>query len=74
MEYVKGEPLSSIWTTYTEAQKWVVARSIADIIIDLADITFDRIGGLTLEHKMGPTVEVAKIYNGRVCHRQQCPP
>ena len=57
MEYVNGEPLSSVWNSLTEPEKWDLARSIADIILDLGEITFDYIGGLTLGHKTEPTVK-----------------
>lgn len=66
MEYVSGEPLSSAWSSFTEPEKWDLARSIADVILDLGEITFDRIGGLTLGYKIGPTVEGAKLFKGRV--------
>ena len=66
MEYVNGDPLSSVWKTFTEPEEWDLARSIADIILDLGEITFDHIGGLTLGYEIGPTVEGAKLYKGRV--------
>lgn len=68
MEYAQGEPLSSVWKLYSESEKWDAARSIADTILDLAGINFDCIGGLTLEHKIGPTVEGVKLFKGRVRH------
>lgn len=68
MEYINGEPLSSVWNSFTEPEKWELARSIADIILDLGEITFDCIGGLTLGYNLGPTVEGAKLFKGRVRH------
>ena len=66
MEYIQGDPLSSVWKSYSEPEKLVVAQSIADLILDLGEIPFDRIGGLTLKHEVGPTVEGVKLFKGRV--------
>ena len=68
MEYIDGQPLSSAWSTYTEDEKLAAARQVAEIIVNLSEITFDRIGGLTLTHEIGPTVEGMKLFKGRVSH------
>ena len=68
MEYIDGQPLSSAWSTYTEDEKLAAARQVAEIIVKLSEITFDRIGGLTLTHEIGPTVEGMKLFKGRVRH------
>ena len=66
MEYIDGQPLSSAWSTYTEDDKSTAARQVAQIIVEMSEITFDRIGGLTLTHDIGPTVEGIKLFKGRV--------
>lgn len=43
-----------------------VARQIAEVIVKLGEITFDGIGGLLLNHTLGPTVEGTKLFKGRV--------
>ncbi|KAK4696733.1 hypothetical protein P7C71_g1234, partial [Lecanoromycetidae sp. Uapishka_2] len=65
MEYIKGTPLSDVWMTYTESEKLAVASDITNVIVDLASITFDSIGGMNLSHKLGPTVEGIKLFKGR---------
>ncbi|KAF6226880.1 hypothetical protein HO133_008321 [Letharia lupina] len=59
MEYIDGQPLDSVWTAYSEDEKLAAARQVAQTIIEMGTITFDRIGGLTLEHEIGPTVEAS---------------
>lgn len=66
MEYIDGQPLSSAWSTYTEVDKLTAARQVAQIIVEMSEITFDRIGGLTLAYDIGPTVEGMKLFKGRV--------
>ena len=65
-EYVEGHCLSSVWTTYDEHMKMQVAHHIAKIVVELGETTFEGIGGLMLDHKLGPTVEGMKIFKGRV--------
>ena len=66
MEFINGEPLSSVWNTYTNAEKSIVAQEIANMVVDLGEIEFDGIGGLTPEYELGPTVEGMKLFKGRV--------
>ena len=68
MEYIDGQPLSTAWTTYTEDEKWAAAREVAQIVVEMSEITSQRIGGLTLTHETGPTVEGMKLFRGRVRH------
>lgn len=65
-EYIDGELLSSVWKTYDEATKMKVARQVAEIVVKLGETTLDGIGGLMLDHKLGPTVEGMKLFKGRV--------
>ena len=66
MEYIDGQPLSSEWSTYTKDEKLAAARQVAQLVVEMSEITFDRIGGLTLAHEIGPTVEGMKLSKGRV--------
>ena len=43
-----------------------MADEVADIIVKLSEIDLGGIGGLTLEHSLGPTVEGFKLFKGRV--------
>lgn len=70
MEYIEGTTLSEVWMTYTEPEKLAIASDIADTIVDLAGITFGGIGGMTLSHTLGPTVEGIKLFRGR--HKFHC--
>jgi aminoglycoside phosphotransferase (APT) family kinase protein len=65
MEYIEGTSLNEVWMTYTESEKVEMAKDVAAIIVDLAEITFNGIGGLTLSHTLGPTVEGIKLFRGR---------
>ena len=64
-ESVEGECLSSVWKTFDETTKMAVARQIAQIVVELAGTTFKSIGGMMLDHKIGPTVEGMKLFKGR---------
>lgn len=66
MEYIEGQPLDSLWFSLTEVEKARVADEVAEILVQLSDINLGGIGGLTLEHKLGPTVEGFKLFKGRV--------
>ena len=65
-EFMDGERLSSAWTTYDEPTKLTVAHQIAEIIVEFAETTSNGIGGLMLDHELGPTVEGMKLFKGRV--------
>lgn len=43
-----------------------VSYQLAEILIQLAETTFDSIGGLMLDHKLDPNVEGMKVFKGRV--------
>lgn len=65
MEYIRGEPLSTAWKSYTQAQKLDIASSLATMIVDMAEIRFDCIRGLRSSHAPGPRVEGPKLFKGR---------
>ena len=65
-EYIEGHCLSSVWMTYEESTKMAVSYQFAEILVQLAETTFDGIGGLMLDHRLGPTVEGMKVFKGRV--------
>ena len=72
-EFVEGETLNTVWKTFDEATKLEVSRQIAQIVVDLADTTFDGIGDLMLDHTLGPTVESWNLYKGRAkFHDSSC--
>ena len=64
-EFIEGECLSSVWKTFDEATKTAVARQIAQVVVVCAETTFDKIGGMMLDHTIGPTVEGMKLFKGR---------
>ena len=65
-EYIKGQRLSIAWPTLTEAEKTSIVREIAGVTAALGETRFHAIGGFTLELQPGPTIEAAKLFNGRV--------
>ena len=66
-EFIEGQRLSLAWPQLTGDEKTHISEQIANVIADLGETRFQSIGSLTLGSKMGPTVEAAKIFNGRVC-------
>ena len=66
MEFVDGQPLDSLWFSLTDLEKSNIAEEVAGIIVNLSEINLGGIGGLTLDHKLGPTVEGFKLFKGRV--------
>ncbi|KAL9596002.1 MAG: hypothetical protein Q9219_006086 [cf. Caloplaca sp. 3 TL-2023] len=64
-EFIEGECLSDAWKTYDEATKLHIARQIAEIIVQLGETTYEGIGGLMPDGKLGPTVEGMKLFKGR---------
>ena len=66
MEFIDGQPLDSLWFSLTEPEKASVVDEVAQIIATLSQIDLGGIGGLTLDHKLGPTVEGMKLFKGRV--------
>lgn len=55
-----------VWPQLTEEQKTKISLQIASVVADLGETRFKSIGGLVLDSAMGPTIEAAKIFNGRV--------
>lgn len=64
-EYVDGECLSSVWGGYSRGEKETVAVKLANIIAEMVEIRFDKIGGILPDGNLGPTVEGSKISKGR---------
>ena len=67
MEFIDGQPLDAIWNIISYGEKETIVNEIASIIVELGEIDLGGIGGLTLEHQLGPTVEGIKLFKGRVC-------
>jgi len=65
-EFIEGQRLSVVWPELTEEQKSSIIREIANVLADLGETRFQSIGGLALDSPAGPTIEAAKIFNGRV--------
>ena len=65
MEIIDGQPLYPLWFSLTESGKASVADEVAEIIVKLSEVNHGGIGGLTLEHRLGPTVEGVKIFEGK---------
>lgn len=69
-DFIEGQRLSVVWPNLSESQKWTVLRQIASTVADLGETRFSMIGGLTLGGIAGPTIEAAKLFNGRVSDYQ----
>jgi hypothetical protein len=67
-EYIDGEPLSTIWSHYTQAEKGLVTLKITEIIVDMVEMCFSGIGGFASgsSYTLGPTVEGSKLFKGCV--------
>ena len=66
MELIDDQPLDSSWSSLTELDKLVVTDEVAQIIATPSEVNVGGIGGLTLEHTLGPTVEGFKLFKGWV--------
>ncbi|KAJ8119876.1 hypothetical protein ONZ43_g3272 [Nemania bipapillata] len=75
-EYIDCPPLSATWMSLTPCQKNNMAQKLAAILVDLAEVRFDLIGGLNpADFSSAPTVEGCKIFKGRgKFHRNDCYP
>ncbi|KAI1076810.1 kinase-like domain-containing protein [Whalleya microplaca] len=75
-EFIHAHPLSHQWMSLSPLQKEGFAQQLAIIIVDLAEIEFDMIGGLDpVGLSSAPTVEGHKIFKGRdKFHREECYP
>ncbi|KAJ8128874.1 hypothetical protein O1611_g4760 [Lasiodiplodia mahajangana] len=75
-EYIDSPALSATWMSLTYPQKNSLAQKLAATIVDLAEIRFDRIGGLDpTDFSLAPTVEGCKLFKGRgKFHRNECYP
>ncbi|KAI0452417.1 kinase-like domain-containing protein [Xylaria acuta] len=75
-EYIDCPPVSSTWMTLTPSQKENLAQALAKILVDLAEVQFDMIGGLDpADWSLAPTVEGCKLFKGRgQFHRDECYP
>jgi len=65
-DFIEGQRLSIVWPQLSESQKTTIVREIANMLADLGETRFYMIGGLTLGATAGPTIEAAKVFNGRV--------
>ena len=65
-EYIPGQRLSVAWPLLTEAEKTSIVREIAGVTAALGETRFRAIGGFTSDLQPGPTIEAAKLFNGRV--------
>ncbi|KAK6204047.1 hypothetical protein LQW54_008508 [Pestalotiopsis sp. IQ-011] len=77
VEYIEGQRLSVAWPRLTEEQKACICRQIANMVADLGETRFTSIGsltpGTTPTPTLGPTVEAAKVFNGRTkIHSPAC--
>ncbi|CAD6574326.1 MAG: hypothetical protein ASARMPRED_006663 [Alectoria sarmentosa] len=64
MKFIDDQPLDSVWFELTESEKASIADEVAQIIVALSETNLGGIGGLTLEHELGPTVEGFKLFKG----------
>ncbi|KAG8529741.1 uncharacterized protein KY384_005222 [Bacidia gigantensis] len=65
MEYVEGRPMCDVWKDCDEDEKELLVKEIARMVVELGEIGFDKIGGLSPEHQLAPTVEGMKLFKGR---------
>ncbi|KAI0151172.1 kinase-like domain-containing protein [Pestalotiopsis sp. NC0098] len=77
VEYIEGQRLSVAWPRLTEEQKARICRQIANMVANLGETRFTSIGSLTPgtapTPALGPTVEAAKLFNGRTkIHSPAC--
>ncbi|KAK5460847.1 hypothetical protein LTS15_002910 [Exophiala xenobiotica] len=64
-EFMDGQRLSVLWPQLTEDQKTTIIREIANVVADLGETRFPKISGFTHDSHAGPTIEAAKVFNGR---------
>ncbi|RMZ85038.1 hypothetical protein DV738_g237, partial [Chaetothyriales sp. CBS 135597] len=64
-EFIEGQRLSVVWPRLTESQKTTIIEEIANVVADLGETRFQVIGGFVNESPTGPTIEAAKVFNGR---------
>ncbi|KAK3696190.1 hypothetical protein LTR37_018092 [Vermiconidia calcicola] len=64
-QYIDAKSLADAWMTFSDAEKDIVARKVAEMVVRLGEIRFDAIGGMTPHTILGPTVEGAKLFKGR---------
>ena len=58
-ERVPGVRLFDIWSDLSLEHRMSVVTQVADIVGELADLRFDRIGSLTLDGTVGPLVNIS---------------
>lgn len=64
-EFIDVPCLSDLWSSYTEEEKLKVAQNLSKLLVTMAQIRFDQIGGLKIDGTLGPTVEGTKSLKGR---------
>lgn len=65
-DFIEGQRLSTVLPQLSESQKTTIIRDIANTLADLGETRFPMIGGLTPGATAGPTIEAAKLFDGRV--------
>lgn len=66
MKYMEGQPLDAVWNDLSQAEKKTVIDEIARTLVAIGEINLGGIGGMTLDHVLGPTGEGIKLFGGRV--------
>ncbi|GAB7324182.1 hypothetical protein MBLNU13_g07551t1 [Cladosporium sp. NU13] len=59
LERVPGVRLFDIWSDLSMEHRLSVVKQVADIVGELADLRFDRIGSLTFDGTVGPLVNIS---------------
>lgn len=70
-EFIDGKRLSVAWPRLSEEQKTSIIREVAEVIAALGETRFTSIGGLSMNGSGGPTIEAAKVLNGRAKFHSQ---
>jgi hypothetical protein len=65
-EFIGVERLSVAWPRLSEEQKTNIIREVAEVIATLGETRFNLIMEQSIGGSAGPTVEAAKVLNGRV--------
>ncbi|KAI1137274.1 kinase-like domain-containing protein [Hypoxylon sp. FL0543] len=75
-EFIDAKSLSEQWRYLRPSHQEALVYVLADMILDLAQVQFDMIGGLDpVDMSPAPTVEGCKLFKGRAkFHREECYP
>ena len=66
MEYIEGQPLDTLWDSLSQTEKETIIDEIVQLLVEMGEIDLGTIGGMTLNHTLGSTVEGIKLFRGRV--------